>query len=86
MRKFLAIILIFLCSLSGIAQKLRSFKDHCGLYYKSMEDLYHQKTAELSFYHFQPGQVIASVGVQCCNWEAAFAATTDSLHFYLEDH
>lgn len=44
-----------------------------------------KKGVELNFYNFQPGQIVASIGAQCCNWEAAFAAATDSVHFFLED-
>jgi predicted methyltransferase len=50
-----------------------------------MDDLYKQKAKELEFYHFQAGQTVASIGAQCCNWEAVFAAAIDSLSFYLED-
>jgi len=64
---------------------MQRVKGHCGYYYKSMEDLYRQKQSELDFYSFKPGQMVASIGAQCGNWEAAFAATTDSIHFYLED-
>ncbi len=67
------------------AQKLETFKGHCGLYYKSMDELLKQKDNELSFYNFQSGQTVASIGAQCCHWEAAYAATTDSVTFYLED-
>ena len=40
---------------------------------------------EIAFYDFRSGQTIASIGAQCCHWEAAYAATTDSVTFYLED-
>lgn len=50
-----------------------------------MEDLFKQKGKELAFYNFNAGQTVASIGAQCCNWEAAFAAATDSVRFYLED-
>ena len=60
-------------------------RGHCGIFYKTMDALYIQKEKELDFYQFQSGQVIASIGAQCCHWEAAYAATTDSLTFYLED-
>lgn len=65
--------------------QLRRVKGYCGMYYSSMEQLYRQKQAELDFYDFRPGQVIASIGAQCGTWEAAFAAAKDSLLFYLED-
>ena len=50
-----------------------------------MDDLHLQKEKELDFYAFESGQVVASIGAQCCHWEAAYAATTDSVTFYLED-
>jgi len=50
-----------------------------------MAYLYIIKQANLDFYHFKPGQTIASIGAQCCHIEAAYAATTDSIIFYLED-
>ena len=40
---------------------------------------------EIGFYEFKSGQTIASIGAQCGHWEAAYAATTDSVTFYLED-
>ena len=82
---FLSITALFLFSFSAFSQKIKGFKPHCGVYYGSMNDLYKQQEKELKFYDFQPGQVIASIGAQCCNWEAAYAATTDSIQFYLED-
>ena len=50
-----------------------------------MAHLYKIKQAELDFYHFKAGQTVASIGAQCCHWEAAYAATSDSVTFYLED-
>ena len=67
------------------AQKLETFKNYCGGFYKSMADLQKMQQKEISFYHFRSGQTIASIGAQCCHWEAAYAATTDSVTFYLED-
>ena len=55
------------------------------MYYETIADLLQQKEKELNFYDFQSGQTIASIGAQCCHWEAAYAAATDSLTFYLED-
>jgi len=78
--KFSSGLFSFSCS----AQKFKTFKDHCGLYHKHMDDLYRQKGSEL-FYHFQAGQTVACIGPQCCHWEAAYAASTDSVKFYLED-
>ena len=85
---FLTLVGILLC-LTNInplkAQKLKSFKGHCGMYYETMEGLLKQKEKELDFYSFHPRQIIASIGAQCCHWEAAYAAASDSLLFYLED-
>lgn len=83
-RTGLLVLSLFVC-LTGSAQKLQRVKDHCGLYYYNMDDLYRQKQVELDFYDFRSGQTVASIGAQCSYWEAAFAATTDSIHFYLED-
>jgi len=70
---------------STYAQKLETFKNYCGGFYKSMADLQKMQQKEISFYDFRSGQTIASIGAQCCHWEAAYAATTDSVTFYLED-
>ena len=70
---------------SGAAQKMQTFKGRCGAFYESMAHLYKIKQVELDFYRFQPGQTVASIGAQCCHIEGAFAATTDSITFYLED-
>lgn len=67
------------------AQKLQMIKGYCGIYYRSMDDLYRQKQVELDFYQFRPGQRVASIGAQCCHWEAVYAAASDSLQFYLQD-
>lgn len=72
-------------SYSGTAQKMQTFKEHCGAFFESMTHLYKVKQAELDFYHFKPGQTVASIGAQCCHIEAALAASTDSVTFYLED-
>jgi len=64
---------------------MRFFKSHCGLYFKKIDDIFKQRREELKFYDFRAKQTIASIGAQCCHWEAAFAATTDSMVFYLED-
>jgi len=74
-----------LLSYTVTAQKMQTFKEHCGSFFESMSHLYKVKQAELDFYHFKPGQTIASIGAQCCHIEGAFAATTDSVTFYLED-
>jgi predicted methyltransferase len=67
------------------AQKLETFKNYCGGFYKSMQDLQKMQQKEIAFYDFRSGQTIASIGAQCGHWEAAYAATTDSVTFYLED-
>ena len=67
------------------AQKLETFKNYCGGFYKSMADLFKMQQKEIGFYDFRSGQTIASIGAQCGHWEAAYAATTDSVTFYLED-
>lgn len=74
-----------LLSYTVTAQKMQTLKGYCGAFFESMAHLYKVKQAELDFYHFKPGQTIASIGAQCCHIEAAFAATTDSVTFYLED-
>jgi hypothetical protein len=43
------------------------------------------KQKEIGFYDLKPGQTVASIGAQCCHWEAAYASMTDSVNFYLED-
>lgn len=85
MKKFTATISLLFILLQMNAQKMQMIKGYCGIYYKTMEDLYRQKQAEFDFYRFQPRQVVASIGAQCGHWEAAYAASTDSLNFYLED-
>ena len=80
---FTAIFLSF--SFSTHAQKLATFKNYCGGFYKSMDDLRKMQQKEIGFYDFRSGQTIASIGAQCCFWEGAYAATTDSVTFYLED-
>ena len=72
-------------SLVSFSQKFVTFREYCGLYFKSMDHLFDQKQKELMFYNFKPGQTVASIGAQCSHWEAAFAAATDSVQFYLED-
>ena len=80
---FLAALVMFFYTVAG--QKMQTFKEHCGSFYESMAHLYRIKQTELDFYHFKPGQTVASIGAQCCHIEAAYAATTDSVTFYLED-
>jgi SAM-dependent methyltransferase len=80
---FTAILLSI--TFSTYAQKLETFRNYCGGFYKSMQDLQEMQQKEIDFYNFRSGQTIASIGAQCCQWEAAYAATTDSITFYLED-
>jgi predicted methyltransferase len=82
-RTFTAIFLSLIFSTH--AQKLETFKNYCGGFYKSMADLLKMQQKEIGFYDFRSGQTIASIGAQCSHWEAAYAATTDSVTFYLED-
>ena len=85
MTKFTATISLLFLLLQMNAQKMQMIKGYCGLYYKTMEDIYRQKQAEFDFYGFKPLQLVASIGAGCGHWEAAYAATTDSINFYLED-
>jgi len=80
---FTAIFLLFIFSTA--AQKMKTFKENCGSFYQSMDHLVKVKQKEIGFYDFRAGQTVASIGAQCCHWEAAYAATTDSITFYLED-
>jgi len=50
-----------------------------------MQHLKNKLGPQLALYDFHAGQTVASIGAQCANWEAAFAASTDSITFYLED-
>lgn len=86
-RKMTGIFLLLsgLFPLALNAQKMQMIKGYCGIYYRSMDDLYRQKQEELDFYQFRPGQVVASIGAQCCHWEATYAAASDSIRFYLQD-
>lgn len=85
MKKVFIAAVLCTYSIQSFSQKFVAFKEHCGLYYKTMDHLLQQKAKELAFYNFRPGQTVASIGAQCCNWEAAYAAATDSVLFYLED-
>lgn len=85
MTKFYATISLLFIFLQMNAQKMQMIKGYCGLYYKTMDDFYRQKQAELDFYGFQPRQVVGSIGAQCGHWEASFAASTENVRFYLED-
>lgn len=70
---------------TGTAQKMQTFKGECGSFFQNMAHLHTIKQTELGFYQFTPGQTVASIGAGCGFWEAAYAATTDSVTFYLED-
>jgi SAM-dependent methyltransferase len=85
MAKFTATISLLFILLQMNAQKMQMIKGYCGIFYKTMEDLYRQKQTELDFYNFHSGQAVASIGAQCGHWEAAYASTTDSVRFCLED-
>jgi len=85
MKKIFVLSFLLTGFLHSARCQLKSIKGHCGLYYKTMESLYKQQGSTLQFYNFQPGQTIASIGAQCSHWEAAYAATSDSLDFWLED-
>jgi SAM-dependent methyltransferase len=78
-------LLFLLFSLGTKAQKMQMIKGYCGIYNRSMDDLYRQKQVELDFYQFRPGQQVASIGAQCSHWEAMYAAASDSIDFYLQD-
>jgi len=43
------------------AQKLQTFKEQCGGFYKSMDDLRKMQQKEIGFYDFRSGQTIASL-------------------------
>jgi len=77
--------IFLLLMFSTHAQKLKTFKNYCGGFYESMADLLKIQQQEISFYNFRSGQTVASIGAQCSHWEAAYAATTDGVTFYLED-
>src|SRR6185436_10568748 len=85
MRKIFVLSILLTGFLLSARCQLKSIKGYCGLYYKNLETLYKQQGPAIGFYHFQPGQTIASIGAQCCHWEAAYAAASDSLDFWLED-
>ncbi len=82
---FLCGILLSRISPDASSQGLKSISGHCGLYYKTMDQLNRQIGDQAKFYDFHAGQIVASIGAQCANWEAALATKTDSIVFYLED-
>ncbi len=84
-KRFCIVICLFMLLNSGWSQKLVNFKGHCGYYYQSMEHLQSKIGSQLALYDFHPGQTVGSIGAQCAYWEAAFAASTDNVTFYLED-
>ena len=85
MKKIFAVSFLLTGFLLSASSQLTSIKGFCGLYYKNMESLRKQQGSALAFYNFLPGQVVGSIGAQCCHWEAAYASTVDSVRFYLED-
>ncbi|HWB24715.1 MAG TPA: hypothetical protein VG738_04505 [Chitinophagaceae bacterium] len=82
---YLLPVAIFFLHNTVDAQKLITVKGLPGLYYRTIEDLQKQQDSILHFYNFTRYDTIASIGAQSCNWEAAYAAVSDSLFFYLED-
>jgi ubiquinone/menaquinone biosynthesis C-methylase UbiE len=80
---FIAAFIFFFYTVAG--QKMQTFKGHCGSFFENMAHLYKIKQSEIDFYQFKPGQTVASIGAGCTHWEAAYAAVTDSVTFYLED-
>lgn len=79
----LALLLLHSCAPKYI---LNFEKDgFCGYYYKTEAAMRDIQGEKMAFYQLQPGETIASIGAQCCHWEAMMAAFTDSLQFYLED-
>lgn len=50
-----------------------------------MAHLFKIRQLELDFYQFKAGQSLAIVGAGCGHWEAAYAAATAGISFYLED-
>ena len=85
MQKLWLSFLLISCFYNASAQKIKTFKQNCGIYYSSIKDVYDFKGKEINFYNFKPGNVVGSIGAQCTHWEAAFAAVTDSVQFYLQD-
>ncbi len=83
--KSIIYILLLLSALHLHAQRLVTLPNTCGLYYRNLKGLMKEQAAALAFYKFTPGDTIASIGAQACNWEAAYCATEDSVFFYLED-
>jgi SAM-dependent methyltransferase len=82
---FLLQIFSFCIANTALSQQLISLKNHCGLYCKTIEQVQKQFNDQLKFYDFHSGEMVASIGAQCANWEAIFASRTDSVTFYLED-
>jgi ubiquinone/menaquinone biosynthesis C-methylase UbiE len=85
MKKILLLIIVFHIVNLGSSQNLLSFKKHCGLYFKTIDQLKKQVAEQVKFYDFHKGETVASIGAQCANWEASFAVLSDSINFYLED-
>jgi len=83
--KLVLFVMVFFSAKSINCQRLTTIKNTCGLYYRSMAGLKKDQGTALQFYRFNPGDTIASIGAQACNWEAAYAAVSDSVFFYLED-
>jgi carboxymethylenebutenolidase len=85
-RKFLTLFFgLTIISVPLFSQQLKSVPGNCGLFYPSISALQKDQQTVLSFYNFKPGETVASIGAQSCNWEAAYAAVCDSIQFFLED-
>jgi|SRR5579871_2984871 len=84
-KSILALIFIACFTDIALSQQLITINGHCGLYCKNMVQVEKQFDSQVKFYDFHPGEMVASIGAQCANWEAVFAALTDSVTFYLED-
>jgi len=61
------------------------YEGHCGLYYKDAAKMREQQDSIAAFYRFGEGQAVASIGAQCCHWEAMMATYMNKTQFYLED-
>jgi len=83
--RFITATLILVIYNTVSAQKLISVKGLHGWYYKTISDIEKQQKPMVDFYRFTTHDTIGSIGAQACNWEAAYAAVSDSLFFYLQD-
>ena len=80
------LLLLFLSAAGDTrAKKMQMINGYCGVFYRQMDHLFRQKQVDIDFYRFRPKQILASIGARCGHWEAAYAAASDSVHFYLQD-